>query len=95
MLETAETYYTLREKSTYARCLVPRAGGSGNILRCQAIRAACSGSQAISKEEKVVLIILLASWGLALRLSQIVSDPCLEERVPLSPKLLSAKGQEF
>ena len=76
-----------------------RAGGflssDGNILRCQATRAECSGSQAIFKEEQVVLIIFLASWGLALRLSQIVSDPCLEERVPLSPKLLTAEGQVF
>lgn len=64
-------------------------------LRCRATRADCSGSQAIFKENQEVLIILLASWGLALRLSQIVSDPYLEERVPLSPKLLSARGQEF
>lgn len=55
----------------------------------------CSGYQAIFKEEQVVLIILLASWGLAPRFSQIVSDPCLEERVPASATQTMPKGQEF
>lgn len=56
---------------------------AGNIPRCQATKVECSGSESIFKEEQVILIILLASWGLALRLSlRVFLIPVLEKECP-------------